>query len=212
MKSISSRPVIRHLREQRISLSTASSPFGERERLAEKYLAQKEWTVERLLQSRRVLKEKTRFAPQLGVNWIEKNALVIKAVEEMVEKDVGSLLVCDSITAERKTFLGILTERDFLRKVLVKGLSSKSTACEVIMTPRQNLSVVTLDHSLYECLNVFENSNFRHLPVVAHRGDLGPGEEDVLAVLSQRDLVQEFRKFHEANVQYIESFVDFPIW
>lgn len=195
---------------QRAALSTA--PLGQRERLAEKYLAQREWTVERLLQSRRLLKEKTTFAKQLAVNWIEKSSTVSNAVDDMVMKEIGSLLVCDDVNAERKQFLGIITERDFLRKLLGKKLSAETTPCEVIMTPRKQLSLVTLDHTLYECLHIFEKGEFRHLPVIASRGDLGPDEEDVLAVLSQRDLVHEFRKFHETNLQYIESFVDFPIW
>jgi CBS domain-containing protein len=187
-------------------------PFGHRERLAEKYLAQREWTVERLLQSRKMLKEHTNFAKQLAVNWIEKSSPVSKAVDDMVMKDIGSLLVCDNLKAENKKFLGIITERDFMRKVLGPKLSPETTLCEQIMTSRETLSVVTLDHTLYECLHVFEKGEFRHLPVVAQRGDLGPEEEDVLAVLSQRDLVHEFRKFHETNLQYIESFVDFPVW
>ena len=199
-------------RSYQIRSFSSNPPFGHRERLAEKYLAQREWTVERLLQSRKLLKQNTSLAKQLAVNWIEKSSPVSQAVDDMVGKDIGSLLVCDSLQAENKKFLGIITERDFLRKVLGPKLSPETTTCERIMTPRTKLSVVTLDHTLYECLHVFEKGEFRHLPVVSLRGDLGPEEEDVLAVLSQRDLVHEFRKFHETNLQYIESFVDFPVW
>jgi CBS domain-containing protein len=181
-------------------LSTAT-PYGHRERLAEKYLAQREWTVERLLESRRLLKENTDFSKQLAVNWVEKTSPVSKAVEEMVTKDIGSLLVCSDIKAESKKFLGIITERDLMRKVMGARLNAETTKCDEVMTARKSLSVVTLDHTLYECLHLFEKGEFRHLPVVALRGDLGPEEEDVLAVLSQRDLVHEFRKFHETNLQ-----------
>jgi CBS domain-containing protein len=235
MIRLSHRPLIRlketgFLSQNKRSFSLAKSnsnthPFGHREKLAEQYLQQREWTIERLLQNRRALKEHTGFARQLQVNWVHKNDFVSKAVEDMVSKDIGSLLVYDDIVvsqAERSTnidnnennkkFLGIITERDFLRKVLGENLLPNSTTCGTIMTPRKSLSVVTLDHTLYECLHIFEKGEFRHLPVVSPRGDLGPEEEDVLAVLSQRDLVHEFRKFHETNLKYIESFVDFPIW
>lgn len=74
------------------------------------------------------------------------------------------------------------------------------------------MTVVSLDHTLYELLHLFESATFRHLPVVCPRPDLGPDEEDVLAVLSTRDMVHEFRTFHETNLKYVESFVDFPIW
>lgn len=191
---------------------STSSVFGRREKLAEEYLKHRDWTVEKLLKGRKALKEHTGFARQLQVNWISKDDTVFRAVEEMVKKDVGSLLVCDDVNAERKKFLGIITERDYLRKIVVRNLSSKTTPCEEIMTKRKSISVVTLDHTLYECLHVFEIASFRHLPVITERGDLGENEEDVVAVLSQRDLVHEFRKFHEANLKYIESFIDFPIW
>lgn len=192
--------------------SGANSPYGHRERLAEKYLEKKEWTVEKLLQSRKALKEHTGYEKQLQVNWISGNEVVSSVAQEMVQRSIGSMLVCDNMNDDRKRFLGIITERDFLRKVLGKNLQPAEVKVKDIMTPRKVLSVVTLDHTLYECLHVFEKGDFRHLPVVAARGDLGPEDEDVLAVLSQRDLVHEFRKFHEANLQYIESFVDFPIW
>ncbi len=187
--------------------------YGQRERLAEEYLQQREWTVERLLQSRRALKEHTGYSKQLQVNWIGQEEFVVTGVREMAKRQVGSLLVCDGLeSASRKKFLGILTERDYLQKIVVKDLSSKSTKCKDIMTPRDHLSVVTLDHTLYECLYLFEHANFRHLPVIVQRNDLGEEEEDVIAVISQRDLVHEFRKFHEINLKYLESFVDFPVW
>lgn len=168
--------------------------------------------MENLLQARAAIKAHEIFSKQLQVNWISKESTVERAVREMVKRNIGSMLVCDNELAENKKFVGILTERDYLKKILVKNISSQTAMCGEIMTPRKAITTVTLDSTLYECLQAFETGTFRHLPVVTSRPDLGKGEEEVLAVFSQWDLLQEFKKFHVANLKYMEAFVDFPVW
>ncbi|KAH9257770.1 hypothetical protein BASA81_004236 [Batrachochytrium salamandrivorans] len=176
---------------------TGGVVFGERERLAHEYLQFREWTVESLLNSR------VGSPKQLEVNWIADTDTVDRCVREMVSRDIGSMIVRGGETGG---WMGIVTERDYLKKVLVRDLSSAKVRCEEIMTPKAKVEVVNLDSTLYECMNRFDLGKFRHLPVVS------PDGNEVLAVFSQRDLVREFNKLHVTNLQYIESFVDFPIW
>jgi CBS domain-containing protein len=202
--------------------------FGHRERIAEAYLAKKEWTVDTLIAKRRMLKEGTPMSKQVGVNWIAHDNTVLDAVKTMVTNGVGSLLVFENIQSNptaaaaatepntmKKKWVGIITERDYLSKIAVKNLTSSTTKVEQIMTPRASIITCTLDYTLYECLHLFENATFRHLPVVNKRivpNNVKEEEEEIIAVLSQRDIVTEFRSFHEATVKYLEAFVEFPIW
>jgi len=188
------------------------TPFGKREKLAENYLSQRDWTCARALANRRAVQQTTGFAKQLEVNWVASTSTVFDAVKTMADAHVGSVLVCKDPSAERKALMGIFTERDYLRKVAVKDLSSRTTPVSQIMTPRSAMRVIYPEFSLYECLDEFENATFRHLPVVVPRPDLGANEEDVVAVLSMRDMVHEFRRFHFANLEYLEEYIDFPVW
>ena len=78
------------------------------------------------------------------------------------------------------------------------------------MTERKAIQTITPNYSLYECLSIFEKNKFRHLPVITL--DPKTKEEIVLAVISQRDLIDEFRRFHSSNLKYVENFIDFPVW
>jgi CBS domain-containing protein len=100
---------------------------------------------------------------------------VIEAIRKMAEHHIGALLV---MQGER--LAGILSERDYARKVVLMGRSSTETRVEDIMTSR--VHTVTLDEDAHDCMRLMTDRRIRHLPVVAG--------ERVVGVLSIGDLVR----------------------
>ena len=90
---------------------------------------------------------------------ISPDTMVYTALEIMVEKNVSALLVM-----EEGKLAGIFTERDYARKVILKGKASKETLIGEIMTP--DLITVTSDTSLETCMRLMTGKLIRHLPVV----------------------------------------------
>jgi signal-transduction protein with cAMP-binding, CBS, and nucleotidyltransferase domain len=101
---------------------------------------------------------------------------VIVAVMAMSEKNYGASVIVD---ADNKP-IGIITERDFMRRLLAKGLDANVTPIRDIMT--SNLKLASEDDQVVEWLRVMSNERFRHLPVVDAQGRL-------LNVMSQGDFV-----------------------
>jgi CBS domain-containing protein len=85
-------------------------------------------------------------------------ATVYEAIEKMVAHNVGALLVMDS-----RRPCGILTERDYLRKIALQGRASRTTLVHEIMTPQ--LVYVRSDTELEECMSLMTKNRIRHLPV-----------------------------------------------
>ena len=90
---------------------------------------------------------------------IGPNAMVIDAIQLMDEKNVGSLPVVDN-----GTLVGIVSERDYTRKVILKGRSSKETPVSDIMT--EQLLTVNPSDSVTECMRIMTEKRVRHLPVL----------------------------------------------
>ncbi|GAB3200156.1 CBS domain-containing protein [Pontibacter aydingkolensis] len=90
---------------------------------------------------------------------VHPNDTVFSALEEMVEKNVGALVVLD----ETEHFAGIFTERDYARKVILKGKASKETRIKEVMT--EHPVSVTPDNTLEECMSLMTTKYIRHLPV-----------------------------------------------
>lgn len=131
---------------------------------------------------------------------IDEDKSVYDAVSRMVEKDVGSLIVVRS-----GRLCGIITERDYLRKVVVKGRNSRELLIREIMTPASTLVVVTPESTVRQCTDIMRQCKFRHLPIVGDKGE-------VLGMISIRDLVDQMVSFHEAQVKQLQEYITFPIW
>ena len=90
---------------------------------------------------------------------ISPEATVFDAIQSMADKNIGALLVL-----EDGLLIGVLSERDYTRKVILKGRSSKATAVREIMT--KQLFTVSLDDSIEDCMRIVTQRRVRHLPVL----------------------------------------------
>jgi CBS domain-containing protein len=120
------------------------------------------------------------------------DATVFDAIQRMAEKNVGALLVM-----EGDRLMGIISERDYTRKVILKGRSSKESPVREIMTP-QPVTVSPHD-SIAECMRVVAEKRVRHLPVLD--GD------KVVGVLSVGDLVKWTISAQETTIDQLEKFI-----
>ena len=123
---------------------------------------------------------------------IEADASVFEAVKQMVEANVGSLLV-----TEGGTIAGIVTERDYLRRVTLEGRTDKETAVREIMS--SPLIVATPETRVDECMALMTDRRIRHVPVVE-------GGE-VVGIVSIGDLVKFTSKQQSFEIQYLTDYI-----
>jgi len=122
---------------------------------------------------------------------IGPDATVFEALEIMAEKGVGALVVMD---ADR--LVGILSERDYARKVILLDRGSRDTKVSEIMTPE----VVTVEpgRTVTECMELMTERRFRHLPVVVDDelvGVISIGDVVKAVISEQRFLIQELEQY-----------------
>lgn len=130
---------------------------------------------------------------------VSRDAPVMDALKLMAEKNCGALVVLDS----KKKLVGLISERDYARKVVLHEKASIDTPVEDIMTKE----VVTVDegHTLDQCLAIMSHHNIRHLPVVDREtvvGVLGIGEL-VTHKLDEKELqIQTLTRYVSGNLAY----------
>jgi CBS domain-containing protein len=124
---------------------------------------------------------------------IEGEATVFDAIKRMVEANVGSLLVL-----EGGKLTGIVTERDYLRRVALEGRTEKETPVRDIMSAP--LVYVTPDTSLDECMGVMTERRIRHLPVLVD-------EREVVGVVSIGDVVKYRSKRQDVQIRLLTDYI-----
>jgi CBS domain-containing protein len=123
---------------------------------------------------------------------IDAGASVLEAVEQMVEANVGSLLVTDG-----GDDVGIVTERDYLRRVALSGRTDEEIGLrEIISSP---LIVATHDTTVDECMALMTDRRIRHVPVV--EGD------KVVGIVSIGDLVKFTSKRQSFEIKYLTDYI-----
>jgi len=123
---------------------------------------------------------------------IDADVSVLEAVKRMVEANVGSLLV-----SEGGEITGVVTERDYLRRVALEGRTDKETAVREIMS--SPLIVVMPQTTIDECMALTTNRRVRHLPVV----DGG----EVVGIASIGDIVKFKSKQQSFEIQYLTDYI-----
>lgn len=124
---------------------------------------------------------------------VSPDASVFDAIKLMADKAIGSLVVLE----EDGSLAGIVTERDYARKVIIKGRSSRDTHVADIMST----SVVTAasDHTVNECMETMTEKKIRHLPVVE--------DGAVVAMISIGDLVQAIIADQQEEIEQLEHYI-----
>ena len=123
---------------------------------------------------------------------IQPNATVREALTEMAAHDIGALVV-----TERDEVIGVISERDYARKVIVRGKSSLETLVEDIMTKQP--TCVTPDETIDECMHRMTEKHVRHLPVIEGINLIG--------VISIGDVVAAIIGDHESKIDELESMI-----
>lgn len=123
---------------------------------------------------------------------IVPDASVFEAIKLMADKHVGALVV-----VEKDKVAGIISERDYARKVILKDKSSKQTRVRDIMTDK--VVAVTPDRTVEQCMAVMTEKRIRHLPVLQ--------EQKLAGILSIGDLVKEIISEKEFMIQQLENYI-----
>ena len=124
---------------------------------------------------------------------IGPDASVYEALTLMAEKDVGALLVLDNAGQ----LVGILSERDYARKIVLKGKTSRETPVREIMT--EKVVWVRPDQTIEECMALMTNKRIRHLPVQE--------EGRLLGVISIGDVVKDIISEQEFVIEQLENYI-----
>jgi len=118
---------------------------------------------------------------------------VFTALNLLAQFDIGALLVLD-----RGRLVGIFSERDYARKIILKGKASKDTPVREIMSDR--LSCVTLNQTVEECMALMTDKRIRHLPVIG-------ASQEVLGIISIGDLVKETISHQKFTIEQLVSYI-----
>ena len=123
---------------------------------------------------------------------IQPDASVLDAIKLLAEKGIGSLVV-----TEGDSLKGIVTERDYARKVIIKGRASDSTAIAEIMTT--DVVTASSDQTVQQCMAIMTKIKCRHLPVV--------DDGHLVGMISIGDLVQAIIADQQEEIEQLEHYI-----
>jgi CBS domain-containing protein len=126
------------------------------------------------------------------IHSVAPEAPVLDAIRMMAEHGVGALLVMHG-----EQLLGVVSERDYARKVILKGRSSSETAVRQIMS--SPVLTVRAEQSVHDCMRIMSEKRIRHLPVV--------DDDGVIGVLSIGDLVRSVLEEQQRTIAELEQYI-----
>lgn len=123
---------------------------------------------------------------------VDLEATVFEALSRMAEKEVGALMVMDGAK-----LVGIISERDYARKIVLLGRTSPNTLVKEIMT--SHVAYTHLDQSIEECMAIMTDKRIRHLPVIE--------EGKLVGVISIGDLVKSIISDQKFIIEQLERYI-----
>jgi CBS domain-containing protein len=123
---------------------------------------------------------------------VSPEATVFDAIQLMADHNIGALLV-----TEGKKLVGILSERDYTRKVILKGKASKQTAVREILS--EDVISVTPNHTVEECLRLMTENRVRHLPVL--------DDGKITGIVSIGDLVNWIISAQTSTIHQLQTYI-----
>lgn len=126
------------------------------------------------------------------VSYVAPNISVVEALEIMAEQNIGSLVVL-----ENDAFVGIITERDYSRKIVLKGRSSNDTPVSEIMSTE--FPSVKPSDTIEKCMQLMSTKHIRYLPVI---------ENGILSgIISMNDVVTETILNQQETISHLQSYI-----
>jgi len=123
---------------------------------------------------------------------ISPDASVFEALERLAEKDIGALLV-----TEGEKLVGIFSERDYARKVALKGRTSKETTIGELMT--RDVRYVQPEHTVEQCMVLMTDKRIRHLPVLQ--------DQKLVGIVSIGDVVKAVISDQADTIQFLQQYL-----
>ncbi len=123
---------------------------------------------------------------------VDATESVYDVLEKMVERNIGAIVVL-----HEGDFVGLMTERDYARKVVLKGKSSKETSVAEIMNPKP--ATVTLNDTIEQCMELMSDKHIRYLPVLA--------EGHVVGLVSMGDLVRFIIEDQDHTIRDLRNYI-----
>lgn len=149
--------------------------------------------------------------------WVDANASALSAVEEMTRSNVGALLVMkkhvldvnnDGVVSDQElasgswddAVAGVVSERDYLKKIVMKGRDEYGVTVSDIMTGKKNVTVASTDTPVLEAMRIMTEGRFRHMPVVNH-------DRTMAGMLCIGDVTRMVLAEHHKEVHRLRDFV-----
>ncbi len=124
---------------------------------------------------------------------ISPDTIVVDALSLMAQKNIGSVIVMDN-----EKYLGIMTERDYSRKVILKGKNSTTTKVSEIMST--NLPSVKQDDTIEHCMQVMTENNIRYMPVFEN--------EKLTGIISMSDVVRATIFAQKETINHLHTYIN----
>ena len=123
---------------------------------------------------------------------ISPEALVYDAILKLAHYEIGALLVIKG-----ENIVGIISERDYARKIILQNRSSKSTKVSEIMS--SNVLFAKPDHSIEQCMSLMTTNRIRHLPILK--------DNSIMGMVSIGDLVKEIISEQQSKIELLENYI-----
>ena len=129
---------------------------------------------------------------QRAIYSVSPDDTIRHALEVMALHNIGALLVL-----KEQKLVGIFSERDYARKVVLKGKSSNDAKVSEVMTSK--LITINTNHSIDQCMQIMTDNHIRHLPIV--------NDSQVMGLISIGDVVREMIAYQKSMIEQLQSYI-----